>query len=304
MNSPLKTSSERRTRSHSQLNDYLHCGHGFYLKRMLKVPEAGSVWLHGGRAFHETTEAFDRAVYAAGLGAGSASLQVMLRENDPLLDPEPWQNMFEDVFTASIDTARENDPDGVFRTAGRKTKDKPNGEDETWWREAGREMVGRYINWRTSVGDVLALATVESGPGIEIEVTAPVGGVPMVGYVDRLFRDQNDAHLVVDLKTGPRTPASPMQLALYSVQLEAQLGVPVTWGAWYDARKGTLSDPIDLSTFTEQKLGRVYRGLDRGISQGVFLPNIDSHCRACGVRSACVYQGGIEPASALTGRNN
>lgn len=292
----LKTSSERQTRSHSQLNDYLHCSHAYYLKRVKHIDESPSVWLAGGKAFHAATETFDRAVYEVGLSVGSASLAVMHRENDPMLDHEPWQNVFDQEFHRELDEMRENDPDSTFRTAGRKTKEKLNGEDVDWWQQAGRDFVGRYIDWRTSVGDVLRLAAVEGGPGIEIEVTAPVGGVPMRGYVDRLFADQADTLMVVDLKTGSRTPASPMQLALYSVQLEIERGIRVTWGAWYDARKGALSEPIDLSRFTEQKLGRVYRGLDRGIENGIFLPNIDNHCKACGVRSACIYQGGIEPS--------
>lgn len=288
--------TERHTRSHSQLSDYLHCGWAFRLKRFKKVQEAPSVWLPGGRAFHAATEAFDRYWWDVERNQGYG-LTEGVGENDPAAEHEPWMNLFSDEFELQLNELRENDPDeSKWRTAGRKTKEKPNGEDIAWWAEAGREFIGRYIDWRISTDDTLQLLAVEGEPGIEVEVTVPIGGVPMRGYIDRLFADRSTGEpMVVDLKTGSRTPVSPMQLALYSIQLEAVLKRPVVWGAYFDARKGVLTEPIDLSTFTEQKLGVVYNNLDKAVEAGIFLPRIDSHCKACGVRSACIFQGGIEP---------
>lgn len=282
--------TDRHTRSHSQLNDYLHCSHAYYLKRMRKVQEAPSVWLAGGKAFHSATEMFDEHVEA---GVGFTAL---VQENDPILDVDQWRDVFDDCYGHELDAIRETDPDeSTWRAAGRKTKDKPNGEDVAWWRLAGRDMIARYINWRISTHDVLVMATVKGRPGIEVEVTTPIGGVPMRGYVDRVMVDASGNHIVIDLKSGSRTPVSLMQLALYSVQLEALMGVPVSWGAYYDARKGTLGEPADLTRFTPQNLGAVYKNLDRAVDSGIFLPRIDSHCNACSVRRACVYQGGIAP---------
>lgn len=280
-----QANSNAHRRSHSQLNDYLHCSWAFRLKRIKKVPERGSVWLPGGKAFHSVTEGFDRQTW---------------QENDLSgLDPEPWENAFEDEFERELDELRENDPDeSSWRTAGRKTIAKPNGEDVTWWRTAGRQFVSGYIAWRTSTADTLRIATVEGGPGIEVEVEMPLGGVPMRGYVDRLMEDTSTGELLLmDLKSGSRTPVSPMQLALYSVQLEPRVGRPIVWGAYFDARKGTLTDPISLTNFTEHKLGIAYQNLDRAVTAGIFLPTIDSHCKACGVRSACIWTGGTEPTT-------
>lgn len=118
----------------------------------------------------------------------------------------------------------------------------------------------------------------------------------MRGYVDRLMCDleAENTNIVIDLKSGSRTPETPIQLATYSVQLEPLINAPCTWGAFYDARKGVMHDPIPLEEWTEEKLGYIYGTLDRAIEAGIFLPNITNMCKGCGVRKFCVYQGGRE----------
>lgn len=245
------------------------------------------MWLPGGISFHEVTERFDREAEALG--------QLPAEQGE---EHGRWQDEFTDQFEKELDHVRETEPDeSKWRTAGRATKDKPHGENILWWHTAGRDMVQRYVDWRFSTADSLVMATVKGAPGIEVEVKAPLAGVPVIGYVDRLMRDATTgAPIVVDLKTGSRKPDSPMQLALYSVQLERMLGEPVTWGAYYDARKGVLGEPIPLERFTEDNLGLIYDGLDRAISQNIFIPNVSSGCNSCGVRTSCIFAGGTEPA--------
>lgn len=280
---------EVRTRSNSQLSDYLHCSHAFWLKRFKHVPEAPSVWLPGGKAFHSATEAHDRASWEIRQNGGDIN---------EIHDPEPFANLFDQFFEEYLDEFRQNEPDeSTWRTAGRKTVAKPNGEDVAWWREAGREFTAKYVEWRTSVEDKMLVATVADGPAVEIQVARPIGETNFVGYIDLVVIDADTGVLlIIDKKSGSRTPVSPLQLAVYSEQLERELRRPVTWGAYYDARKGALGPPIDLSSFTQAKLARIYENLDRGIEQQIFLPRIDSHCKACGVRGACIFQGGVEPA--------
>lgn len=269
----------RAHRSHSQLNAYQRCGHAYYLQRVARKPELPSVWLPAGKAFHTATEEFDRAVVF----------------NDPL-EVENWEDVFTDAFEAELEIQRKLFPDEKkWRAAGRVTKEKPNKEDVLWWHTFGRELMVKYIDWRITSADVWEIATVNGELGVEVEVTSPLGGVPMKGWVDRLLRSKLDGRLVVvDLKSGSRTPTSPMQLATYSIQLEELLSEPVLWGAWYNARAGALDEPINLSRWTAQLLGTVYSDLDRGIEQKIFLPNIDTHCKGCGVRDFCVFQGGRE----------
>jgi RecB family exonuclease len=273
-------------RSVSQLNDWLHCSWSFYLKRIKRVPERPSVWLAGGKAFHTATEAFDRASW---------------QDSDlSQFDPHDFEDAFEQAFDLHLAEMAEEFPDtplDQYRTAGRKTRDKPNGEDINWWRIAGPVFVRDYLKWRQSTVDTLRIAPVVGAPGIEVEVDMPLAGIPMKGYVDRLMVDASTGELlVVDIKSGSRTPESPMQLATYAVQLERLVGQRPTWGAYYDARKGVLHPPIDLSAFTPERLGVVFRSLDRSVQQRTFLPRIDSHCKACGVKEACIWRGGQEPA--------
>lgn len=281
------TAPTRPSRSHSQLNNYLHCGHAYYLTKIRRLAERPSVWLPGGKAFHTATEQFDLATWTDTCADD--------------WDVEPWLNVLDEAFDVELAELRESEPDETrWRTAGRKTKEKPNGEDVTWWREAGRGFVRDYITWRTNSISLLEIAvTPDGGPAIELEVTLTLGGVPMRGYVDRVLRDRDTGGLlVVDLKTGSRTPDSPLQLALYSVQLEPVLGEPVVWGAFYDARKGVLADPINLRQWNTDNLGSIYSMLDKGIQAGVFLPNISSMCRSCGIREHCIYTGGRDPGPA------
>jgi CRISPR/Cas system-associated exonuclease Cas4 (RecB family) len=283
------TVAQTKPRSHSQLADYLHCSHAFYLKRLRKVSEQPSVWLPGGKAFHSATEAHDRASWEIRENGGDLS---------DIHDPEPFVELFDQHFEEGLAELREQEPDeSKWRTAGRATKEKPNGEDVAWWRDAGRVFTANYVNWRTTVENRLVIATVAEGPGVEIQVARPIGGVNFVGYIDLVLIDlDTGTWFVCDKKTGSRAPVSPMQLAVYSEQLERETGRQVSWGCYYDARKAYLTEPIDLSGFTQRKLARVYENLDRGIQEGIFLPRIDSHCKSCGVRRACVYQNGVEPS--------
>jgi RecB family exonuclease len=207
-----------------------------------------------------------------------------------------WEDVFEVNFETELDALRAVEPDQTrWRTGGRKTKDRPNGEDVEWWRQAGRDMIRTYVAWRLRTSDTLHIAAVKGAAGVEVEVTTSFGGVPVRGFVDRLFLDtQTGAYLVVDYKTGANPPKAQLQLGQYSVQLEAMIGAPVRWGAYYDARKGELSKPFDLSGYTPERLGYIYGGLDTSIRSNIFLPNM-TQCFSCGMRDACVFQGGIEP---------
>lgn len=275
----------RAHRSHSQLNNYLHCGHQYYLTRVRRYKEQPSVWLAGGKAFHTATEFLDHSIFEFGIPEDVSVIEL-------------FEDKFTDAFEGELDIIRADFPDeSTWRRAGRVTKDKPNKEDVLWWQSAGRKMIADYIAWWIENRETWEIATMPDGtPAIEIEVTQPLGGVPLRGYIDRLLRSKVDRRLVVtDLKSGSRTPASPMQLATYSVQAEPLMGgEQILWGAWYDARKGFLGEPINLSKWTEGLLGKVYGDLDRAIGSGVFLPNIDDHCKGCGVAKFCVYNGGRE----------
>lgn len=277
---------DRPRRSHSQLSDFVRCSWAYRLKRVKKVAEIPSVWLAAGKSFHELTEEIDRFAYAWGIVSAASAYDA------------GGLGTFDDHLDKQLDELRLIEPDEkLWRTAGRPTKEKPDGESVSWWRNEGPEMVRRYIEWRSATDDVLAMAAVAGGPGIEVEVETQLGGVPVIGYVDRVLLDRRTGELiVVDLKTGSRKPDSAAQLGQYSVQLEQQYGVHVIWGAYYDARNGVLGDPVDLSQYSTSTLGVQFRALDTSVRLQLFLPNIGDNCRTCGFRASCVFAGGKEPA--------
>lgn len=278
-------SETRRTRSYSQLESYQKCSWAFYLRRIRRLPELPSMWSPGGTAFHAATEAFDRATWRLPLAGFD--------------DIKPWQDRFLEIFETELDELRAVSPDeSEWRVSQKnKTKKNPAGEDAAWWRQHGSAMVGRYIQWRISTDDTLVMAAVESGPAVEVEVRALLGGVPVVAIIDRVFQDRNTGVAeIVDLKTGRRMPEKTTQLGHYSVLYEMFSGQPTTWGTFYDARKGSLAEVYDLTVYTAYSIAEQYVWLDRAIALGEFFPNITYLCSACGVRKWCKYQGGSEPS--------
>lgn len=270
----------RRTRSYSQITDYLKCGWAFYLKRIRKMPQAQSVWLAGGTAFHLASEALDREWF----------------EKGPAESADVYVAEFEKQFAIELDQIRLKEPDEMkWRTAGKPTKARPNGEDQIWWLEAGKQMVRDYYAWRISTEDILTLAAVEGGPAIEVEIRTLLGGVPTVAYVDRVFQDTRSGVLeVVDMKSGARPITSPDQLGHYSVML-AEKQMDVTYGSYYSARKGAKTEPFNLTGYTPASVGEMYRWVDDRINAGVFEPSITPLCKTCSVKKFCEFQGGVLP---------
>jgi RecB family exonuclease len=270
----------RRTRSYSQLSEFHQCSWRFYLRRFLKVKEQPSVWTAGGNAFHKTTEMFD---------------EMLWQENDlSKQDARPWYGTFVDQFENELDELRAINPDESTWRAASKGR-----EDVAFWRKLGPVLISQYIQWRTSTNDTLRIAAVKGAPAVEVKVETSLGGVPVVGYIDRVFQDTETGVLeIVDYKSGARMPQTPDQLGQYSVQLEQQEGVPVTWGAFYNARKATLDGPIDLRRYTEQSFGEEYQQLEASLEAKKFEPNITALCKACGVKDACKFVGGIDPMEA------
>lgn len=278
------TETKRRVRSYSQLSSYHQCPFAFYLKRIRRLPEPPSVWTAGGLAVHTTTEQYDLLTW---------------QENDlsAFASDAEWRATFRNNFADELDKLRENDPDeSNWRTAGKPTKARPNGEDATWWLEAGQDMISRYIAWRISTNDILRIAAVKGAAGIEVEVRTLLGGVEVVGFIDRVFVDLRTlVYLVGDYKSGKRKVTDPGQVGQYSVQLEQQYDLPVTWGAYYSAREGQMGTPLSLTRFTEHQLGEAYQQLEANIAAGHFPPNQTALCKSCGLRKFCPYEGGVLP---------
>jgi hypothetical protein len=242
----------------------MKCGESFRLTRRVGVKEQPSWWLPGGTAFHNATERYDLG-HADEQSITSAFVEEWDKAVAEQLDRAP---------TEYLDTS-------TWRAAGKGK------EDKEWWLANGPKFCADYVTWRKSS----RLQLVENG--VEAELMPVLAGVPVKMFPDRVFVDEYGQALIVDLKTGSSKQPSSLQLGTYKVGVEKLTGLVAEWGAFYDARKGTLLPPVPLGQWTEQSIGRMFELFDKQERAGEYLPNIGSHCQyMCSVKAFCVYQGG------------
>ena len=183
-------------------------------------------------------------------------------------------------------------PADLIRSAGRPTKAEPRGEDELWWLAHGPQMVQRWLDWRDQSGWSVWTAP-DGRPGIELELYPEFDGVRVRMFIDRVMVvPVSGSEVIVDLKSGKRSPASDLQLGFYRTGLLQAFGVDVKWGAYWNARTGELAPVQNLSRFTP---GVMSHWLDRFVAareSRIFLPHLTERCRACGVNQFCYAFGG------------
>lgn len=204
-----------------------------------------------------------------------------------------------------------------WRSAGRKSKEWPDKENDQWWLHNGLTMAQDYAKWRQE-GDEAhwkIWEPVQGEAAIELGITAPIGGVTVKGYIDRIFHSppfdsiEPDRLIIVDLKTGARNPDSDLQLGFYASLVEVAFGVRPSFGAYYKARDGKLTTPlVPLGHYSLEFIGGLLRDYVRARNAGIYLPHIGSHCNNCGVARACAAVNGSEavkydPHHPLYGRN-
>lgn len=257
--------------SHSQVSTWLTCGEKYRLERIERVPQDNAWFFTGGTAVHTATEMFDRQVCAG--GSADEALPEAIR-----------------AFHNTVDEAVQAGGQ-VWLSGGRVTKDFPNGEDESWWRANGPNMVESYAAWRAAHPHLIVWDAAPNTPAIELAVRANISDVPFTGFVDRVMVDTSTGELiVVDIKAG-QPPKSDLQLALYRLMLAETLGTAVDSGAYYMARKGAFDQVVDLRRWTPDMLARIVRDVYRGIGADLFIPQVSALCKSCTVRTHCTVQG-------------
>jgi hypothetical protein len=95
--------------------------------------------------------------------------------------------------------------------------------------------------------------------------------------------------IVLDIKTGVRTPSSDLQLAFYAAGMEEMLGIRPRYGAYWMARAGQTSELIDLDYFTKDNIIDIVTKFDTARKQELFIPNLN-HCIMCNVKDQCKYK--------------
>jgi CRISPR/Cas system-associated exonuclease Cas4 (RecB family) len=254
--------------SHSAISTWLNCGWQYYLSRVHHVPEAPSYWLVGGKALHECTEKYDRGE---------------LQPYDPTA-----------AFTAAWDENYALSDNGMpFRAGGRASKAYPNKEDKQWWLDHGPKMLDYWVQFRQDSG--FQLYQLSGGDyAIETEINTEIKGVNIKAFLDRLMVSPNGELGVVDIKTSAKEPATNTQLGIYAILSEKVLGVRPTWGAYFLARSGELTTPVDLTNYTENRLGSWMKSFTLAVENKIFIPAPGFMCSTCAVNRACYVVNGEE----------
>ena len=106
--------------------------------------------------------------------------------------------------------------------------------------------------------------------------------------IDRVF-EVNGELVIVDLKTSQNTPASSLQLGFYKLGLELQFGIEIKWGTYYMSRGSNISEMVDLSEYTYDKMEYLISQFDKARKAGVFLPNTNNCQYLCGLTAHCQF---------------
>lgn len=204
------------------------------------------------------------------------------------------ERLFAEAFEAEVTDVSGTEPDSSrWSVAGKnKSKTRGHGEDGQWWRANGPPMVENWITWRRRVAWKVWV-TPEGTPAIELsqEFVTPKGR-EIKGFIDRVFIIPGGQLVIVDLKSGARSPESDLQLAFYRYCLFNTLGVDIRHGAYWMARTGEMSDIYNLSRITPALMNVWMSRFDKAIDNGIFIPHITFMCRACSHRDYCVAYGG------------
>jgi RecB family exonuclease len=177
--------------------------------------------------------------------------------------------------------------------AGRATKANPDKENGIWWNASGREMLQRWVDWRTGGHGWKLWRTPQGQPAIELGITVNFGSVPVKMHIDRVFELPTGDLCILDLKTGSRTPSSDLQLAFYAVGMELALGVRPKFGTYWMAREGNTSALTDLGFYTAEMLTEMVEQFDKARKASIFVPN-SNHCKLCDLTAHCKYYNNKE----------
>jgi putative RecB family exonuclease len=188
-------------------------------------------------------------------------------------------------------------PDDWYRS-GRASKQWPRKEGPEWWLENGPVFVDAYVHWRRKY-KMRIWETPQGLPGIELDIRTPslssVKGMPeglpaLRAIIDRVFVDGDGQPVVVDLKSGKMM--SKRQLGFYKVALELVFGLEIVYGAFFDARKGGMTELHDLRYYTPEVVAGIVRDYEAVRKTGIRTAAPSNMCSSCTVRDYCAEQRG------------
>lgn len=195
---------------------------------------------------------------------------------------EYWQNAWSTTTAEFTERLGEEGMKQPFRSAKPKSP-----EDKEWWFTNGFEMFKSYQLWRKS-SDWEVWTTPSNEPAIELTMQLNQKDFSIKMTLDRVMKRPDGELVVLDLKTGSRTPSTFLQLGFYAVGIEITTGIRPKYGSYWMARKGEPTEPVSLDFFTKERILSLAEKFDRQRKQGNFLPNIN-HCSICGYTQHCEW---------------
>jgi hypothetical protein len=276
--------------SHSQGNDIGDCATKYRLQRVEQLPQIPQWANIGGSAFHAAVEAFERTVH--GMPGALAAQDAGWKSYDC---ETVWAHHFDGQIQAVAMTTPV--PQSMWR-ASRK-----GAEGEQWWRVNGPLMLRRYLDARpTDVTWQVTDAVGTPGPiAIEldrtIDVPTPYGPIPFKAQLDRVtISDDGRTLTILDYKTSYDRPSDTTQLGDYAWVLAfafpdlVAAGVKIL-GSYFDARRGTWTEPVDLLQAHPFEAFQYKRTTDHAqklaLTTGPTPARKSNYCGGCAVRYAC-----------------
>ena len=203
---------------------------------------------------------------------------------------ELWSTYWEANVTRQRSVQGQEDP-SLWRAGGRATIANPNKEDGSWWQANGLDMVNNWVNFRNTQELLSMWVTPQGEPAIELAFNINLDGVMVKGALDRLMVLNTGELVVLDIKSGKNMPSSDFQLGIYAVAMEEIFGERPKFGVYWDARKGAISELINLDKWTRDTVSEIVGMFDKARRAGIFIPNFD-HCKMCNFINDCKYKNG------------
>jgi hypothetical protein len=269
-------------RSYSQVRSLRTCGEQYRLERVEQVAQRPGTAAIAGRVIHQATELVDYEI-ASGEENEDVLVYEASRLAEEILDREVEENLSPTFPT----------PDS-FRSFG-QSKLNPAGQDVEWFRKIGIPgSIQNYVTWRVNEVPHYELGILPSGElAIEVPFTLDLGGVEVVGQIDRVFWDvKNSFSVILDIKSGQK-PKSNEQLAVYKIAMEEKdPSTPYLGSYVYGLKPGSKSGtrqtyPNVMMHWNRERLTAIYSQADKQIDAGLFIANPGESCFMCSVSHAC-----------------
>lgn len=245
--------------SHSARGDAERCEKLFQLSRIIKAEEIPAWFFAGGTAVHQATEDHDRGV-----------------------EVKPW----DEYFYPLVESLLEREPQyGTWLHGG--SDDSPDMGDE--WNEIGPRCIENWQAFTTGGGFEVT--------DVEVDVTTILPGcyIPIKGFIDRIGVHPVHGEMIVDIKTGKNRPKGKKQLETYAALLRQKTGRKVTKGAFFMAREGRLTRPVDLSLATPGVVGKQFGDTVSALSYRTFKADKQFNCKWCVHKLNCFAFSGDTP---------